>query len=155
MSVSFASLPRRHLPALTPENAFFWTSGEHGELRFIRCTECGFHVHPPLPICPHCQSRDVHPETVSGRATVVSFTINRQVWEPGLEDPYVVALVEIEEQPSVRLTTNIVNCPVDAVHIGMQVRVLFDHREDVWLPLFEPLCAAPTTPLSPTDVEKP
>lgn len=49
-----------------------------------------------------------------------------------------MAIVEIEEQPSVRLTTNIVNCAVDDVHIGMQVKVLFDHRQDVWLPLFEP-----------------
>ena len=53
--------------------------------------------------------------------------------------PYVIAIVELDEQPGLRLTTNIVNCPVEAVHIGMRVRVLFDHREDVWLPLFEPL----------------
>ena len=32
---------------------------------------------------------------------------------PGPELPYVVAIVEIVEQPSVRLTTNLVNCPHD------------------------------------------
>lgn len=34
--------------------------------------------------------------------------------------------------------TNIVNCPIDDVTIGMKVRVIFKNIEDVWLPLFEP-----------------
>lgn len=49
-----------------------------------------------------------------------------------------VAIVEMEEQEGLRLTTNIVNCAVEDVYIGQAVRVIFDHREDVWLPLFEP-----------------
>jgi len=141
MNVDFRAIPRNHLPALTPENEFFWKAGEHGRLQFMRCSSCGFHVHPPLPICPRCQSREVAPQLVSGLATVVSSTINRQIWERGLESPYVIAIVELDEQPGLRLTTNIVNCPIEAVRIGMRVRVLFDHREDVWLPLFEPLPA--------------
>ena len=141
-NAAIAAIPRRHLPELTPENSFFWQAGELGALRFMRCPACIFYVHPPLPICPQCQSRDVKPQAVSGLATVASFTINRQVWEPGLEAPYVIAIVEIDEQPAVRLSTNIVNCPIEAVHIGMRVKVVFDHREDVWLPLFEPLEAA-------------
>jgi uncharacterized OB-fold protein len=142
MRRALTDTPRRHLPELTPENRFFWLAGEQGELRFMHCGACRFYVHPPLPICPRCQSREVRPEAVSGRATVASVTINRQVWEPGLEQPYVIAIVEIEEQPSVRLTTNIVHCVIEDVAIGMPVRVVFDHREDVWLPLFEPLPTA-------------
>lgn len=76
---------------------------------------------------------------VSGRAEVATFTINRQAWQEGLEDPFVVAVVEIEEQEGLRLTTNVVNCGIDEVYIGMEVQVVFDHREDVWLPLFEPV----------------
>jgi uncharacterized OB-fold protein len=75
---------------------------------------------------------------VSGRATVASFTVNHQVWEPGLDVPYVLALVELEEQPDVRLVTNIVQCSPDDVWIGMPVRVLFEQCEDVWVPLFGP-----------------
>ena len=44
----------------------------------------------------------------------------------------------IAEQDDVRLTTNIVNCEPADVTIGMPVRVVFEQREDVWLPLFEP-----------------
>jgi uncharacterized OB-fold protein len=75
---------------------------------------------------------------VSGRATVATFTVNHQPWIPGFDPPYVVAMVEIEEQPSVRLTTNIVGCRPEEVRIGMPVQVLFEHHDDVWIPLFEP-----------------
>ena len=69
---------------------------------------------------------------------MLTFTINRHAWQAGLEAPFVVAIVEMEEQEGLRLTTNIVNCSVEDVFIGQSVKVLFDHREDVWLPLFEP-----------------
>jgi uncharacterized OB-fold protein len=142
------AFPRNHLPALTPENTFFWQSGKEGRLAFMRCPACSFYVHPPLPICPRCQSRAVAPQFVSGDATVVSVTVNRQAWEKGLESPYVIAIVELAEQNGLRLTTNVVNCPIDAVRIGTKVRVLFDHREDVWLPLFEP------APIRPDSTER-
>lgn len=134
-----SAVPRRNLPALNERNTFFWQAGRDDVLRFCRCHACGHYIHPPAPVCPLCRSRDVAPEAVSGRATVATFTINRHRWEPGLERPFVVAMVEMEEQEGLRLTTNIVNCPVEDVQIGMKVRVLFDHREDVWLPLFEPV----------------
>jgi uncharacterized protein len=136
--ISAGSMPHNHLPEITPENAFFWRAGATGALRFMRCQACGHYVHPPLPICPVCKSRDVRDEPVSGRGTVLTYTVNRQVWEKGLEAPYLVAIVGIDEQAGLRLTTNIVNCAIDQVHIGLRVRVLFESYEDVWLPLFEP-----------------
>jgi len=132
------SMPHRHLPAITAENAFFWRAGESGVLRFMRCRSCGYYIHPPLPICRVCKSRDVQDEPVSGRGTVLTYTVNRQVWEAGLEAPYVIAIVELAEQRGLRLTTNIVNCLLEEVRIGMPARVVFEQYDDVWLPLFEP-----------------
>ena len=128
----------RLLPRLTDDNKFFWTSGADGKLRFLRCSKCGYYVHPPSPICPHDLTKTLAPEPVSGRGMVATFTINEQPWIPGFDPPYAIAIVEIEEQPSVRLTTNIVGCPPESVHIGMQVEVTFEQRDDVWLPLFAP-----------------
>jgi len=34
--------------------------------------------------------------------------------------------------------TNIVNCDNADVDFGMSVRVVFEHHDDVWIPLFEP-----------------
>jgi uncharacterized OB-fold protein len=83
-------------------------------------------------------SREIKPEAVSGKAVISTFTINYQAWFPDLEVPYVVAIVELEEQPSVRLMTNIVGCDLESVHIGMKVRVIFKQVDEIFLPLFEP-----------------
>jgi len=138
-----SDLPFRILPRVTDVNRHFWTGGADGELRFLRCGDCGPYLHPPIPTCPRDQSKNIAPAAVSGRATVATFTINHQAWMPGPELPYVVAIVEIEEQPSLRLMTNIVSCAPEAVYIGMPVHVVFEHRSepdgDVWIPLFAPV----------------
>lgn len=139
-------LPFRVLPRIDTRNAFFWHSGADGALRFQRCPACAYFVHPPLPRCPKCGGEELVPGEVSGRATLATYTINHQAWMPGPELPYVVAIVEIEEQRDVRLMTNLVNCPHDEIEIGMPVRVVFEHHDDpedaegpgVFIPLFEP-----------------
>lgn len=137
-----SELPFRILPQVTDANRHFWTSGKDGRLRFLRCEDCGTFIHPPAPLCPRDLGKKLAPHPVSGRATVATFTVNHQPWMPGPELPYVVAIVEIEEQPDVRLTTNVVNCAAGDVYIGMPVRVVFEKRSDrqgdLWIPLFEP-----------------
>ena len=128
----------RLLPQLTPFNEWFWTSGADGRLRVQRCDDCQKLVHPPVPICPDCRSRSWTPAEVSGTATVIGFTVNQHEFLPGWEPPYVIANVALAEDPSVRLTTNVVGCEPDEVHIGQEVQVTFEHHEDVWLPKFEP-----------------
>jgi hypothetical protein len=135
-------VPFRILPRLGDHNRDFWTGGKDGELRLWRCQDCGYYIHPPLPICPIDHSKNLEVEAVSGRATLATYSVNYQNWMPGPELPYVVAIVEIVEQPLVRLTTNLVNCPLDEIEIGMPLRVIFEHHPDpdgdVYLPLFEP-----------------
>ena len=91
-----------------------------------------------MPICPHCRSLSWEPTAVSGEATVIGYTVNAHQWLPDLPPPYVVAIVALVEDAGVRLTTNIVGCEPEEVHIGQQVRVRFQKNDDVWLPLFEP-----------------
>jgi acetyl-CoA acetyltransferase/uncharacterized OB-fold protein len=126
------------LPELTPVNEWFWTSGADGLLRIQGCADCGRLVHPPVPICPYCHSRSAKPTVVSGRGTVVGFTVNEHRWLPDFDPPYVIANVALAEDAAVHLTTNIVGCAPSEVAIGDEVSVRFEQREDVWLPLFEP-----------------
>jgi uncharacterized OB-fold protein len=134
------SPPFRILPAINARNGPFWSSGRDGVLRFQRCQDCGYYLHPPGVVCPRCWSNKLEYEPVSGRATVVTFTINHQPWMPVPELPFALAIVGIEEQDGLRLTTNIVNCKLGDVHIGMPVRVCFEAHpdEEIWLPMFEP-----------------
>jgi acetyl-CoA acetyltransferase/uncharacterized OB-fold protein len=131
-------LTTRPLPELTPDTAWFWTSGEDGVLRIQMCTDCGTFVHPPVPICPACRSRAWAPTAVSGEATVIGYTVNAHQWLPDFAPPYVVANVALVEDAGVRLTTNIVGCEPGDVHIGQRVTVRFERHDDVWIPLFEP-----------------
>lgn len=129
-------MPRK-LPALNADNRAFWQGGEQGELLIHHCTSCSRYFHPPAPLCPHCASFEVAPKTVSGKGKVLSYTINYQAWNPALEVPYVVAIIELVEQSGLQFVSNVVGMPVENVHIDMPVRVSFLNVEDVWLPLFE------------------
>lgn len=133
---------KRPLPMLTDSNRFFWTSGADGKLRFVRCTACQNYIHPPVPVCDKCLSMEQEVVAVSGRATLAAVTVNHQMWIPSMEPPYVVGIVEIEEQRSVRLTTNIVKCDESDLSIGMSLEVEFEEYGDVFLPVFRPLATA-------------
>ncbi len=136
------TVPFRILPKLTDANREFWQGGQDNELRFWRCQDCTQFIHPPQPICPSCYGKNLRVEPVSGRATLTTYSINHQPWMPGPELPYVVAIIEIVEDPSVRLTTNLVDCDHADITIGMALKVQFEHHSDtdgdVWLPLFAP-----------------
>jgi len=131
----------RKLPALTPENIIFWQGGADGRLMIDRCMSCRHYFHPPAPVCPRCASRSVEAEPVSGRGQVFSFTINRQAWDAETKEPYVVAIIELAEQPGLRFVSNVIGCAPEDVFIGMPVAVQFLQQEDVWVPLFAPEAA--------------
>src|ERR1700712_1776718 len=131
--------PVRPMPALTKDSAFYWTSGSDGHLRIARCEACKLYIHPPRPYCASCGSFDVRPSIVRGQGRVASFTINEQKWLPGLETPYVIAMVELTEQAELHVFTNIIGCAVGEVDIGMPVAVTFEQHGEVYLPMFEPV----------------
>jgi acetyl-CoA acetyltransferase/uncharacterized OB-fold protein len=152
----------RLLPELDALNTFFWRAGAHGHLEMLACQEpqCAKIVHPPTPRCPWCHSAKLAPRRLSGRANLVSYTVNHHPWIPG-SDPYVIALVAIEEQPDVRLTTNLVDCPLEHIEIGMELEVTFELAGDpedpeaVWLPLFRPASQPKATVRDTVEVGEP
>lgn len=150
MSPKLISDTGRPLPQPSLASAEFWASGADGALRIARCADCGQWTHPRPALCPRCRSGAIAMQPVRGTATIVGVTVNVQQWLPSMPPPYVIAVVAIDEDPSVRLTTNIVNCDPAEATIGMRVRVLFERGDDdIWLPLFEP---DPRTPDAPAPV---
>jgi uncharacterized OB-fold protein len=103
----------------------------------LKNARTGEWMHPPSPDDP-ATAEELTPAPLSGKGTVFTFTINHQAFLPSLPVPYVVAIVELIEQEGLQLTTRIVNCDPDDVGIGMPVSVVFDDRDGVRLPLFEP-----------------
>jgi acetyl-CoA acetyltransferase/uncharacterized OB-fold protein len=150
------------LPELTLANEFFWISGADGQLRFQACDDCQRLIHPPKPICPFCRSRNIAIKPVSGLARVIGYSTNYRFGLPGLNPPYTVVHVALEEDDRVKVTSRLVDVGEDGAFteigdasrpaLGQQVKVLFDHIEDVYLPLFTQTGEGGITPL-PADEE--
>ena len=128
------------IPTPTHETRPYWEGCKRHELRIQQCGACGqFQFYPRL-YCSKCFSERVDWVNASGRAKVTTFTIVRRPVSPAFKDdlPYVVALVTLEEGPS--MMTNIVGCPPDQVAIGMPVAVTFeDWTEEISIAKFRPV----------------
>jgi uncharacterized OB-fold protein len=128
----------RPVPFADPESAPYWAAAKAHALQLQHCAACGRYQFPPRPLCAVChEPPDWKP--VSGRGTIYTFTIMRESFMRGFPPPYVVAEVELEEQPGLRLVANVVECDVEAVRIGQPVEVVFEERsEEVTVPQFRP-----------------
>ncbi|MGH8986197.1 MAG: Zn-ribbon domain-containing OB-fold protein [Acidimicrobiia bacterium] len=127
----------RILPPLTETNTSFWTGGAHGELLILYCDACDCWVHPPVSTCPACAG-PLTPRPARGTGTLFTFTINHHQYHPDVPPPYVVAIVELDEQSGLRLPTNIVHASGADLRCGMPVQVLFEQHGNVFVPVFEP-----------------
>jgi uncharacterized protein len=130
------------LPRLEPDNRPFWTSGARGALEIMRCASCGWYAHPPVPRCRRCDHDVLVPTPVTGKGSIFSYTVNHQQFIPALEPPYVVAIVELEEQEGLQFMTRVVSCDPAEVRIGMPVRVVFEEHGEIFLPHVSPLAEA-------------
>jgi uncharacterized protein len=143
MAGSYVRPDARLVPDPTPESLAFWTGGRDGQLLVYRCRGCGHWFHPPAPACFRCRSLEVGPEPVSGRGKVAAYTVHRQPWLPGFPPPYVVAMIELAEEPGVRIVSNIVDVSPEDLRVGLDVGVFFEEwaageSGAVWIPLFRP-----------------
>ena len=99
-----------------------------------RCGDCGTWHTPARYLCPACWSTAVVPTPVSGRGKVAMFTVLHQ--GPAIQAKdlpgdiradyavgYVLAGIELEEQPFLRVSGRIVDMEPAAVAIGMPVEL--------------------------------
>ena len=117
----------------------FWAKLREHKLTAQRCNACGkFFSFPPQGSCPNCLSTDYTWTQLSGKGKVYSFVNYHRAWHPSYEGktPYNVSLVDLDEGP--RLISNVIDCPVDQVTIGMPVEVVYEDNEEYTLPKFRP-----------------
>jgi len=70
-----------------------------------------------------------------GTGTVFAAIVVREPLHDGAEEhvPYVAALIEADGAPGIRFVSNVVDCEVDEVTIGMPVRVEVEAGQ--WTPV--------------------
>jgi len=89
------------------------------------CETCGKITFPLGSVCPNCRrAGKVKPVRLSGKGKVYSYTVIRAAPE-GFEvfTPYVIAIIELDD--GVKLTSQVIDCEPEEVHIGMPVQVCF------------------------------
>jgi len=126
--------PLPTLQGLTQE--FYDWCGER-ELRFQRCSECSAWRHVPREMCAECGSFRCEWAPSSGRGTVFTWTVVARALHPAFKDalPYAPVVIEMEE--GVRILSEVLDCPLDELEIGMPVEVVFDEvTPGVTLPKF-------------------
>src|ERR671930_2029617 len=120
---------RKPLPEITPLTQPFWDAAANRKLVMQRCGDCHSWVWCPRPVCVECGSEKLLWTPVSGRGTVFAFTVIREVVGRALRGfekdiPYVTAWIDLEDGP--RICSNVVQCPIEKVAIGMPVEVIFE-----------------------------
>lgn len=131
------------LPTTTALNAPFWEGLRQHEFRVPRCQGCGDLSWVPYPACRTCLSEDQEWTKVSGDATVWSWTVvHRETMTAfGLDVPYVVVLAKLVEEPQPCIVTgNLLGADVDAISIGMPIKVVYEDipEEDITMFRFAP-----------------
>jgi uncharacterized OB-fold protein len=133
------------LPEIDDVSRPFWEGAAVGELRVQACARCHSLRFPPRPVCPRCQSFEEEWRTMSGRGRVWSFVVPHPPLLPAFMAvaPYNVVVVELEEDPLLRMVGNLVqgpDAPINSVdpstiRIGEPVSAVFQRvAEDVTLP---------------------
>lgn len=119
-------------PPVGPDNAAFVEAARQGRFTIRRCTACGQAHWYPRPLCPFCFGETEWVEA-SGRGTVYSYSVMRRA-TPVTS----IAYVTLAEGPV--MMTALVDCDLDALRIGMDVRLVWkpSATEGVPVPCFTP-----------------
>ena len=128
------------LPPMSPETEPFFAGTRAGELRVQRCVDTQRWIFPPRVTSPWGSHQPPEWCRVSGRGTIWSVVIPHPPLLPQFGDvaPYNVILVELAEDPTLRLVGNLVteagarldSVDPHSVTIGAPVRVVFDPVTD-------------------------
>jgi uncharacterized OB-fold protein len=135
------TLSARALPAPDNAGAHYWKRAAEGTLVLQRCVSCGAFQFYPRALCTACAGETEWVDA-SGRGTLYTFTVIRQNRSPAFAglSPYAVGIVELDE--GVRMMSNIVDCDVDQLEVGMALEVLLlKAADDVGLPFWRPVDA--------------
>lgn len=147
--IDYSNWDDKPIPSTDSISEEYWQRAAEETFVIQRCRACGEDQFYPRSHCRNCWSDTVEYTEHSGNGLVYSFARNHIPGENGFEDevPYIVLLVELENidaNPSgrpVRMSSHIIDCPDEAVEIGLPVEVAFEKIQSnpaVHLPVFKP-----------------
>ena len=128
------------LPYVDDTNRTFWEGCQEGVLRLQRCPVSKRLIFPPRPINPWSPRDKAEWAEVSGRGTIWSVIAPHAPLMLDFTElaPYNAIVVELEEDPTIRLIGNLVpeaDAPINIIAyediaIGTPVQVVFERVSD-------------------------
>ena len=119
----------------------YWDAAHEHRFVLQCCVSCGLFNAKPRVICPRCHQDEFTWTEPSGRGSIHSFAIVRQSQQPGFKDdiPFVVVNIQLEDEPTCYLTTNLIvdESEYATLHIDQRVVVTFEDRGEVTVPQFK------------------
>ena len=93
---------------------------ERGKFLALKCGNCGTYTFPPQGACSNCRDKDMTVTEIKGDNGIIrTYTVIR-VSPEGMEAPYVIAMVELEEGPWV--IGNLVDIDVEKTDMSLMGR---------------------------------
>ena len=115
-----------------PVNAGFWAAAAEGRLVVQQCESCGQTQYPPELNCHACYGFELGWREVRGTGQIWSWVGVAHPAHPALREfgPYVVALVELDDLPEIKLMGAVVDADAATLQIGDRVRVVFERTAE-------------------------
>jgi len=125
------------LPYPDAETKPYWDWAKQHELRMQRCADCSEVRFPPRPMCPACNSMRDEWVPMSGTGTIYSWVVIHPPVLPAFaaDAPYAVVLVQLDDDPTLRLVGTVSDIAPADLAAGIAVEVWFDDvTDDISLP---------------------
>lgn len=110
----------------------YWDAANKKQLVVQRCTACNTLHYPPKQRCDKCSSAaPLQWKEVKGRGHILEFFVIRdsRIRRLQPDQPLNLAVITLDEDPSLNFLSNLPGTPVGAVPVGGAVEVLFEPVE--------------------------
>jgi hypothetical protein len=117
----------------------YWNAANQERLVMQQCNACHKFRWTPAPVCTFCGDDQFDWAPLSGKGKIVTWTVITHPIHPAAVNkvPYVVVIVELDEQPGLRITSNLVDVGQDDIAFDATVEVAFErHPSGQNLPVF-------------------
>ncbi len=122
-------MPRPVVPVPNELSKPFWDACNQRRLVLQNCTACNRLQFPPERTCAECGSgQHLDWREVQGRGSINGYVVVHDsrlqaFWE---QQPYNIAIIELEEDPGIKFFSNLPGEPVDQVPVGARVELMFE-----------------------------
>src|SRR6266849_2125564 len=107
----------------------FWDACNEGRLVMQTCGACNRMQYPPEATCSQCGSKDhLVWREVSGQGKIYSYGVMHdcRIRVLQADQPFNLAIVQLDEDPGIKMYSHLPGTPVDEVPVGAAVRVEFE-----------------------------